>query len=106
VRPLGARFAGLVAPSPDKEEGSGHFHPSGAPPPGIDAALKKNIVDWLIMPHFGGRMRPATEVAPDIAKSAFADSPRGSTGMACFSCSVVARRAVVTAVGSSTARGT
>jgi len=40
VRPLGARFAGLVAPSPDKEVGPGHFHPSGVPLRGIHAALK------------------------------------------------------------------
>ncbi len=38
VRPLRARFAGLVAPSPDNEEGPGHFHPSGVPHMDGDAA--------------------------------------------------------------------
>ncbi len=49
-------------------------------------------------PRLGGWARPATEVAPDTAKSAFADSPRGFTGMACFSFSVVAHRVVDTAL--------
>jgi len=80
VRPLGARFAGLVAPPPEKEEGRGHFHPSGVPLWAIDAALKKNVSDWFHEPRLGGQARPATEVAPDTAKSAFADPrvvPRG-----------------------------
>jgi len=47
--------------------------------------LNIGLADWLMMPRFGGRARPATEVAPDSAKSAFADSPRGSMAMAGFS---------------------
>jgi len=74
VRTLGARFAGLVAPSPDKEEGRGRFHPAGVPSHCIDAALKKYISGWLHALRFGGRTWPATQVAPDIATSAFADS--------------------------------
>jgi len=61
-------------------------------------ALKKSIDDWLMMPRFSGWARPATEVAPDTAKSAFADSPRGSTGMACFSSSGVAPQGIVAAI--------
>jgi len=63
----------------------------------VDTALKKRITVWSIIPT-GGWTQPATEVAPDSAKSAFADSPRGSTVMACFSSSVVPRRGVDTAV--------
>ncbi len=46
----------------------------------------RRLVDNL---YLGGQARPPTEVAPETAKSAFADSPRGSTGMACFSFSGV-----------------
>jgi len=76
----------------------------GAGREGADCPEKEDhrLVDNL---RLGGQARPATEVAPDTAKSAFADSPRGSTGMGCFSFSVVARRAVDTAVGAFTAPG-
>ncbi len=40
--------------------------------------LKMNVGDGLLLPCFGGQARPATEVATDVAKSAFADWGRSS----------------------------